>query len=94
MIGVMGQTKKDKIITDLRRQVENQKRRNQQLRAKLKPPTKKSSPSQPKKQAHPQAENISNHIKTNPTIGRNLTKSFVLAILILSFEFILYSQIK
>jgi len=94
MIGTMGQTKKDKIITDLRRQIENQKRRNRQLQAELKPATKKSSLPQPKKQARSQAESVSNHIKTNPTIGKNLTKSFVLAILILSFEFILYSQIK
>jgi len=78
-------TKKDKIIADLKRELAKKKPIN------LKPaPITPKTPKLPK--SSPVSTNVNNQI--NPHLKKDLTKSLALAILVISFELVVYWQIK
>lgn len=88
----MGQkTKKDKIIADLRRELKQTKQLNQKLRQQLDKPLPSEQPSSASdKRSQKQSMNITTYQYTRA----DLTKSLLLAILVISLEFILYWQLK
>ena len=92
-MGKKKKTKKDKIITQLKREIKKRSALNNSHDSKsvsLLPKKEKN-----KTRNHFATDkSLSKQIKTSPLVKKNLTKSFVLAILILSFEFVLHLQIK
>lgn len=84
-------TKKDKIIADLHRELKKTKQINQKLRQQLDKPLPSEQPSSvPDKNSQKQSNNITTYQHTRA----DLTKSLLLAILVISLEFILYWQLK